>query len=312
MSAESPRPGPIFSEPSGIPEGYRVKKETDTTVFVEPISPEETNLRMRRALLGGIATTLTIGVADWTLLDGALTKRVMRNILNNSQPTTAVPKEALVEAIASSVITQPTVSLEPITDHRPEIEITYIEQAKTDPRINIQIKAKPPQEVEPRYSYSDEILPIPNGIKRAGFGKPIPYTCHWPNGPRNLHNALDIQGPKNGPIYTPADGKIVHVGYIYRENAQGNQVVIVHHPQHNLYCSYGHNSQAVVEVGQEVKQGDQIARIGDRGYCTPGYYHIHWEIWRANNFTGNPQNPWGEDAKLINPEDILQVLEKNS
>lgn len=136
------------------------------------------------------------------------------------------------------------------------------------------------------------ILPVENGIRQTRFGEEIEYTTRWGDGSRKFHNALDIEGNENDPIYTPADGTVVHVGPIYNENAQGDSVVIVHYPEYGYYASYGHNKEALVKPGEDVKKGEQIATLGDKGYCTSGYYHVHWEVWENTQYSGDWRNPW--------------------
>lgn len=53
-----------------------------------------------------------------------------------------------------------------------------------------------------------------------------------------------------------------------------------------LVTLYGHNSSLVVSVGQTVKQGQTIAKIGSTGYSTGN--HCHFEV-RVN---GDHTSPW--------------------
>ena len=53
---------------------------------------------------------------------------------------------------------------------------------------------------------------------------------------------------------------------------------------------YAHCSELLVKEGQEVKQGEKIALVGDTGKATGP--HLHFEIRRNNN--------------IINPEYILK------
>lgn len=86
------------------------------------------------------------------------------------------------------------------------------------------------------------------------------------------HDGLDIAGPYGTEIYAAADGKVVKseestVG-------DGNHIVIEH--QNGYYTLYGHCSELLVSVGDEVKQGDLIAKMGSTGNSTGN--HLHFEL----------------------------------
>ena len=78
----------------------------------------------------------------------------------------------------------------------------------------------------------------------------------------------------------PADGVVIFSG---REGGFGNVVVIDH--GYGIITKYAHNSVIDVKVGQKVKRGDIIAKVGNTGRSTGP--HLHYEV--AVN--GVPVNP---------------------
>jgi len=78
---------------------------------------------------------------------------------------------------------------------------------------------------------------------------------------REFHAAEDYKFPAGTPVYAMADGKISFSG-----TAGGyGWLIIIDHPQANLYSLYGHLSPSrwKQESGTEVKRGDLVAYLGD-------------------------------------------------
>ena len=78
---------------------------------------------------------------------------------------------------------------------------------------------------------------------------------------RKYHAAEDYKRPAGTPVYAMADGRISFSG-----TAGGyGWLIIIDHPQANLYSLYGHLSPSrwKLESGTEVKRGDLIAYLGD-------------------------------------------------
>lgn len=93
------------------------------------------------------------------------------------------------------------------------------------------------------------------------------FTGQYPS-----HDGIDIAGPYGTEIFASADGKVIKA----EESTvgDGNHVVIEH--ANGYYTLYGHCSELLVKVGDEVKQGDLIAKMGSTGNSTGN--HLHFEI----------------------------------
>ena len=78
---------------------------------------------------------------------------------------------------------------------------------------------------------------------------------------RQYHAAEDYQRPAGTAVYAIADGRISFSG---RAGGYG-WLIIIDHPQANLYSLYGHLSPSRWKLGsgKEVKRGDLIAYLGD-------------------------------------------------
>ena len=86
-----------------------------------------------------------------------------------------------------------------------------------------------------------------------------------------LHGGIDIANSIGTPIVAAADGLVISAGY---EGGYGNMVKLRH--SDGTVTLYGHNSSVVVNVGQRVMAGDQIARMGNTGNSTGP--HLHFEV----------------------------------
>ena len=94
-------------------------------------------------------------------------------------------------------------------------------------------------------------------------------------------------------IRAAADGTVYSAEYHY---SWGNNVYINH--GNGVYTRYAHCSQLLVSKGQQVKQGDVIAYVGNTGNDSPrptasnphAGAHLHFEVW-VNGTRVNPE-PW--------------------
>jgi murein DD-endopeptidase MepM/ murein hydrolase activator NlpD len=98
------------------------------------------------------------------------------------------------------------------------------------------------------------------------------------------HNGIDIAGDIGTPIYALTDAVVEEAG-----PASGFGLWVVLRHTDGTQSVYGHVNRMFVGVGQEVRAGEQIAEIGNRGYSTGP--HLHLEIWDADGTKVNPL-PW--------------------
>ncbi|MBD3231723.1 peptidoglycan DD-metalloendopeptidase family protein [Candidatus Dependentiae bacterium] len=98
---------------------------------------------------------------------------------------------------------------------------------------------------------------------------------------RYLHKAVDILNHPKSVVWASQDGKIIIKD---RFLLTGNTVAIDHGVGViTLYCHL--EDFADIEVGDFVKKGNPIGRLGMTGYANG--YHLHWEL-RVNNVSVDP------------------------
>ncbi len=112
----------------------------------------------------------------------------------------------------------------------------------------------------------------------------------WPlNGgiiTQGLHgfNAVDIGAPRGTDIYAAAAGSVIVAnGDGGWNGGYGNYVVIQH--TNGVQTLYAHASRVLVSVGDQVSQGQIIAKVGMTGEATGP--HLHFEVRGAENPFGN-------------------------
>jgi murein DD-endopeptidase MepM/ murein hydrolase activator NlpD len=110
------------------------------------------------------------------------------------------------------------------------------------------------------------------GVLTSGYG--------WRWG--RMHRGIDIANSTGTPIYAAADGVIERAGW---NNGGYGNLVDIRHPDGSL-TRYGHNSRIMVQAGQYVERGQQIAAMGSTGFSTGP--HSHFEIHPAGKGAVNP------------------------
>lgn len=119
--------------------------------------------------------------------------------------------------------------------------------------------------------------------KRPKFVRPAAgdFTSGYGGRWGTMHLGIDIAGPIGTPILSAADGVVIEAGpasgfglWVRVEHSDGTITV------------YGHLDTFSVREGQQVKAGQQIARMGNRGFSTGP--HLHFEVWNPGGQKVNP------------------------
>jgi murein DD-endopeptidase MepM/ murein hydrolase activator NlpD len=109
------------------------------------------------------------------------------------------------------------------------------------------------------------------------FGIRIDPFVHSPA----MHTGLDLAAQMGDPVRATANGKVVIAGW---QGGYGRMVEIDH--GNGLATRYGHLSSIEVGVGQSVKIGQVIGRVGTTGRSTGP--HLHYET-RIDGEATDPQ-----------------------
>jgi|SRR5690625_1882459 len=104
----------------------------------------------------------------------------------------------------------------------------------------------------------------PKQTTASSVAAPRNIQLVWPakgahkRGTGNQSQGVFIQGKEGDPIYAAAAGRVMYAGSGLR--GYGNMIIISHDNQ--FLSVYAHNQSLIAKEGQQVKQGDLIARMG--------------------------------------------------
>ncbi len=96
-------------------------------------------------------------------------------------------------------------------------------------------------------------------------------------GPRKgrMHDGIDIAAKVGTRIVAAASGEVVYADN--KLTGYGNLIIIRHNSK--MFTAYAHNDRNLVSRGDKVKQGQQIATVGETGRVTGP--HVHFELRRG-------------------------------
>jgi murein DD-endopeptidase MepM/ murein hydrolase activator NlpD len=126
------------------------------------------------------------------------------------------------------------------------------------------------QEVHP------EGRPVSSGYISSRFGnRTDPFT-----GRQAFHQGVDFAGRDGADVLAVASGVVIWSG---RRDGYGKLIEINH--GNGYVTRYAHNSDNLVAVGETVRRGQRIAKLGSTGRATGP--HLHFEVLRQ----GRPVDP---------------------
>jgi murein DD-endopeptidase MepM/ murein hydrolase activator NlpD len=146
-------------------------------------------------------------------------------------------------------------------------------------------------------------------IDASPFGKL--YFVGTPN--EAYHTGADLNLPADAdrqmPVYACASGVVRFAG---RLPVWGNVIIIKHDPLASngrvLYSRYAHVENMAVRVGDRVRRGDQVARVGNA--FGQWAYHLHFDLSPTTILETQPEHWPGRDLgevlrHYIDPRDFI-------
>lgn len=115
--------------------------------------------------------------------------------------------------------------------------------------------------------YTPSIWPVQGRLESGFGGRRNPFG----GSSYEFHPGQDIVAAWGSPVIAGAGGKVAFAGW---QNGYGRLVVIDHGG--GLTTRYGHLSHLDVSVGQMLKRGEFLGRVGSTGRSTGP--HLHYEI----------------------------------
>ena len=112
-----------------------------------------------------------------------------------------------------------------------------------------------------------ELLQPTEGIMTGSFGRRRIFNGEA----RRPHSGMDIAADEGISVIAPTNGKVIDLGDFF---FSGN-LVYVDHGQ-GMISLFAHLSEINVTLGQQIKKGDIIGRVGATGRVTGP--HLHWSL----------------------------------
>ncbi len=115
-----------------------------------------------------------------------------------------------------------------------------------------------------------------------------------PSNERNIHLGVDIWAKEGTKVLAALDGEIHSFKNNTNHGDYGPSIVLKHQLEESVfYTLYGHlslDSIKDVKIEQSVKQGDEIAQLGDSSINGDYAPHLHFQIIKdmQNNFGDYP------------------------
>ena len=158
--------------------------------------------------------------------------------------------------------------IEKLSDEEKELQAKIDEINIEYEKINKLILAQVAEGISSEYIGGELAWPTPG---YTTITSKYAMRVHPITGQYKLHTGVDI-GASYGSNFVAANDGVVTIAGM--NTAYGNMVIIDHGG--GVSTLYAHGSEIMVEVGQTVKRGDVVLKVGSTGYSTGP--HAHFEV----------------------------------
>jgi murein DD-endopeptidase MepM/ murein hydrolase activator NlpD len=230
-----------------------------------------------------------------------------QQLITNLHPSDS--KQLNQKVPSKTELSQPSIVVSEIESVNPEVEADHIHTDASDPELKNDSKGTTkskvigvaPISVD---NYNPNLNLTPGTLVEPQLPPLLPPEQYLPNNPTQfegfiwpaegvltsgygmrwgrMHKGIDIAGPVGTPIYAAGPGEIVYAAW--NSGGYGN-LVKIEHPDGTITI-YAHNSKLMVNKGEFVQQGQQIAAMGSTGRSTGP--HLHFEIHQQGTNAINP------------------------
>ncbi len=186
-----------------------------------------------------------------------------------------------------------------LSEQEKETQAKIDEYNKRFEEINREILALAREGMETQYIGGELAWPVPGYTRISSkYG----MRTHPITGVYKLHTGVDISAPMGANFIAANDGIVTKAGM---NSAYGNMVIIDHGG--GISTLYAHGSEILVKVGQTVKRGEQVLKVGSTGYSTGP--HAHFEV-RINGVVTDPM-PYITSGVIPNNSDTDEKNENS-
>ena len=220
---------------------------------------------------------------DTELLEEMQTKKqeieLSKKRLNTTQEQLAIIKanQTKTAKILENTKTVRENFIAKLSDTEKEIQSKIDEYNTRFAEINSEILSMALQEIDSEYIGGELAWPVPGYTRiSSNYG----MRTHPITGVYKLHTGVDISAPMGANFIAANDGLVTKAAY---NSAYGNMVIIDHGG--GVSTLYAHGSEILVQVGQIVKRGEPVLKVGSTGYSTGP--HAHFEV-RLNGIVTDP------------------------
>jgi murein DD-endopeptidase MepM/ murein hydrolase activator NlpD len=286
VSVDTVKPGQVLKIPPTDGISHEVSRGDTISTIVAKYDVDESALRKYNSL-----ATDRLAVGQNLFIPGG--KRVTETLVAQNEQIIAPPQQ--VQEVPTQIAsvptdinaniepnlpepTPPTPDSVPTPNIAPLTGVTGTQRVTSDnidvPKQQIQAPAQAAGPASSEQGNSDPKIP---SIK--------PTIGQVSQGYRRGHYALDIANRSRPDIYASGEGVIVQADYGWN-GGYGNVIVIDH--GNGYQTLYAHNEVLYVSVGQSVKRGQVISKMGNTGrvYGATGI-HLHYEC-HLNGVRINP------------------------